>query len=69
MNLKLEFQHALADGRPCFPDDPRLCRARMRIWARCWRQHRGDAEQFHLAELALGNALGWRDRGLWAMEN
>ena len=36
------------------------CRKLMRLSARRWRRHAQDKEQFELAELSLGNALGWR---------
>jgi hypothetical protein len=49
-------------------DDPVECRIRMRRWAKRWRLHAPNKEQFELAQMALGNAMGWRDRGAWALE-
>jgi hypothetical protein len=39
----------------------------MRLWALRWRAHAAQKEQFELAELCLGNALGWRDRAEWGL--
>jgi hypothetical protein len=50
-------------------DDPKECRDRMRCWAKQWRRYAGQKDSFHLEELALGNALGWRDRATWALED
>jgi hypothetical protein len=48
--------------------DPRECRRRMRVWARRWQAHRREREQWDLAELALGTALGYRDKATWNAE-
>lgn len=71
MTTALALQHVIRLGdKPALlaGDDLKLCRARMRAWALRWRNHARDKDQFELAELSLGNALGWRDRGTWARE-
>jgi hypothetical protein len=63
MSLVLHLQHILdAEAAAARRDNAAVCRRNMRVWAARWRFHRGNKDQFELAELALGNALGWRDR-------
>lgn len=66
MRLAQAFQFSLLQRRQalaCY--SPRFCRRMMRGWAKFWREKRRDKEQFDVAELALGNALAWRDRATW----
>lgn len=65
MTLSQAFQFSLLQRRVAPLYSPRLCRRIMRGWAKFWRERRGDKESFDIAELALGNALAWRDRASW----
>lgn len=70
MTIARALQLALLQRRNVVTSYQRdLCRKIMRGWAKCWRQHHGNKEQFDLAELALGNAIAWRDRETWNEEN
>lgn len=66
MKIALALERFLQAAGPArVLEDPRVCRQRMRLWALRWRAHRAQEDQWALAELALGNALGWRDRATW----
>jgi len=69
MTLSQAFQFSLLQRRVAPLYSPRLCRRIMRGWAKFWRARRGDKEAFDIAELALGNALAWRDRATWQDED
>ena len=67
MSLVVDLERMLrAAGPPQVLVDPAKCRREMRLWALRWAHHKGQKDQFELAELCLGNALGWRDRSTWA---
>lgn len=68
MNLLVEALMGSARAVPGCEMDRAGCRRKMRLWAFRWRSHRRFKEQFDLAEMCLGNALGWRDRASWAQE-
>jgi hypothetical protein len=66
MNLSQALQFSLMQRRAApLLYSREFSRRIMRGWAKCWRVHHLDKDRFDLAELALGNALAWRDRATW----